>query len=356
MTRVLIMAGGTGGHVMPALAVAEALRAAGAQVSWLGTAAGVEAELAPRAGISIDFIRIKGLRGSGIKRAAAMPFMLTVALAQAAAALRRRRPHAALGMGGFASGPGGLAAALLRRPLVIHEQNRVAGLTNRHLARFARRRLAGFPDARGMPGAEWVGNPVRATIAELPAPEARFAGRDGQPLRVLIIGGSRGAAVFNRHLPGLLARAAPAPEIRHQCGPGNADAVAARYREAGLTAQVTDFIDDMAAAYSWCDVLVGRAGAMTVAEVCAAGVASLLVPYPFAVSDHQTANADWLAGQGAGRRIAQDAFITGAWLGELDGWRRDRAALLAMATAARQLARPDAAATVARICLEAADG
>jgi len=356
VTRVLIMAGGTGGHVVPALAVAEALRAAGAGVSWLGTAAGVEAELVPKAGIALDCIRIKGLRGSGVARAAVMPVMLTVALAQAVAVLRRRRPRVVLGMGGFASGPGGLAAALLGRPLVIHEQNCVAGLTNRHLARFARRRLAGFPGTRGMARAEWVGNPVRAAIAELPPPAARFAGRDGEALRVLVIGGSRGAQVFNQRLPGLLARLQPPPAIRHQCGAGHRDAVAARYRDAGLTAQVDDFIDDMAGAYSWCDVLIGRAGAMTVAEVCAAGVAALLVPYPFAAGDHQTANADYLAEQGAGRRIAQDAFITGDWLGALDGWRRERAPLTAMASAARKLARPEAAATVAQACLEAAHG
>lgn len=356
MTRVLIMAGGTGGHVVPALAVAEALRARAAQVSWLGTAAGVEAELVPRAGIDLDCIRIKGVRKSGPARAAAMPFMLTVAVAQAAAALRRRRPDAVLGMGGFAAGPGGLAAAAMRRPLVIHEQNRVVGLTNRVLARLARRRLTGFPDARGLPGAEWVGNPVRRAIAELPPPAARMAGRSGQPLRVLVIGGSRGAAVFNRELPGLFSRVNPRPEIRHQCGPGNAAAVESRYRDAGLRAQVADFIDDMAAAYSWCDALVCRAGALTVAEICAAGVAALLVPYPHAVGDHQTANADWLAGQGAGRRLAQDDFVRGDWLGALAEWQNDRAPLLGFAAAARQLARPEAADAVARVCLEAADG
>lgn len=355
MTRVLIMAGGTGGHVMPALAVAEALRARGAAVSWLGTAGGVEAELVPRAGIVLDRLRIKGLRQSGAARMAAMPFMLAWALAQAAAVLRRRRPHALLGMGGFASGPGGLVAALLRRPLVIHEQNRVAGLTNRHLARFARRRLSGFPATRGLAGAEWVGNPVRAAIAELPPPAARFAGRQG-PLRVLVVGGSRGAEVFNRELPGLLSRVQPPPDIRHQCGAGNAEAVEARYRDAGLCAQVAAFIDDMAAAYAWCDVLVCRAGALTVAEICAAGAAALLVPYPHAVSDHQTANADWLAAQGAGRRVAQDDFVRGDWLDAFAGEQFDRAPLIEMAAAARQLARPDAAATVARICLETADG
>lgn len=356
MTRVLIMAGGTGGHVVPALAVAEALRARGATVSWLGTAAGIEAELAPRAGLGIDFIRIKGLRKSGVARAAALPFMLAWAVAQAAAALRRRGPHVVLGMGGFASGPGGLAAAALRRPLVIHEQNRVAGLTNRVLARVARRRLAGFPDPRGLPGAEWVGNPVRRAIAELPRPEERLKGRGGQPLRVLVVGGSRGAEAFNRHLPGLLARAEPRPQIRHQCGAGNEAAVAARYRAAGLRAQVADFIDDMAAAYSWSDVLIGRAGALTVAEICAAGAAALLTPYPHAVSDHQTANADYLAAQGAGRRLAQDELLRGDWLGEFDRWQTERAPLVEMAAAARKLARPQAADAVARVCLEAADG
>ena len=355
MIRVLIMAGGTGGHVMPGLAVAEALRARGATLSWLGTAAGVEAELVARAGIDIDFIRIKGLRKSGAARAAAMPFMLAWALAQAAAVMRRRRPHAALGMGGFAAAPGGLVAALLRRPLVIHEQNRVAGLTNRLLAKVAQRRLSGFPDARGLPGAEWVGNPVRRAIVDLPPPQTRLAGRRGA-LRVLVVGGSRGAEAFNRHLPNLLARLQPRPQIRHQCGANNADAVAARYRDAGIRAQVHAFIDDMASAYAWCDLAICRAGALTVAEVCAAGAAALLVPYPHAVSDHQTANAAWLESQGAARLVAQDDLVRGDWLGALAEWQRERAPLAAMAAAARRLARPDAADEVARICLEAANG
>jgi len=356
MIRILIMAGGTGGHLMPALAVAERLRARGAEVCWIGTADSLEAKLVPRAGFQLHTIRIKGLRQSGAARVAVMPFMLLWAMAQALAVMARRKPHAVLGMGGFVSGPGGLIACLLRRPLVVHEQNTVAGLTNRHLARFARRALSGFPAVKGMAGATWVGNPVRREIAELPAPKSRLAGRRG-PMRVLVVGGSRGAEVFNQRLPGLLARAPqPAPEVWHQCGPHDPDTIGKRYLEAGIRSRVSGFIDDMAGAYAWCDLVICRAGAMTVSEVCAAGVAALLVPYPFAVSDHQTGNAAWLQSRSAARLVAQDDFVRGAWLEHLGEWQRDRRLLVEMAQAARHLARPHAAAEVARVCLEVADG
>ena len=358
MTRVLVMAGGTGGHVMPALAVAERLREHGVEVLWIG-AGGVEAELVPKAGFELMRIRIKGARQSGLKRLLAMPFMLAWAMAQMARIIRRRQPDVALGMGGFVSGPGGLVAGLLRRPLVLHEQNTIAGLTNRSLARlrFATRVLSGFPAISGIDDFTWVGNPVRRDIIALPPPEARLAGRVGA-LRLLVVGGSRGAAVFNHHLPELLARAEVAVEVRHQCGRSNREATEARYRDAGraeVSAEVAEFIDDMAAAYSWCDLVICRAGASTVSEVCAAGVAAIFVPYPHAVSDHQAANAAYLHAQSAAKLVRQDDFVRGEWLNGLREFDRDRARLLTMAQAARQLAKPSAASAVAEICMEAAN-
>ncbi len=368
MSRVMVMAGGTGGHVMPALAVAECLRAHGVEVLWVGTADGLEAKLAPRAGFELRRIHIKGLRHSGALRVVVMPFLLAWAMLEALWIILWRRPRAVLGMGGFVSGPGGLVAGLLRRPLVVHEQNAVAGLTNRHLARFAGRVLSGFPTAEGIAETTWVGNPVRREIAELPPPEERLHGRSG-PLRLLVVGGSLGAAVFNEHLPELLGghhrqgqgqgqgngSSNPAPEIWHQCGQAGAGAIGERYLAAGIGCEVNGFIDDMAKAYAWCDLVICRAGAMTVAEVCAAGVAAILVPYPHAVSDHQTVNAAYLASHGAARLVPQQEFVRGGWLEWLGECQSERAGLVAMATAARRLARPDAALAVARVCMEEAN-
>ena len=356
MKRVMIMAGGTGGHVMPALAVAECLRAHDVEVLWIGTADGLEAKVVPRAGFELRFIHIKGLRKSGLLRGLTMPFMLGWAMLQALWIMLRRRPDSVLGMGGFVSGPGGLVAALLRRPLVVHEQNAVAGLTNRHLARFAGRVLSGFPTARGIPEVTWVGNPVRREIADLPPPEQRLSGRSG-PLRLLVVGGSLGASVFNEHLPELLGRGAasnPPLEVWHQCGLAGAGAIGERYLAAGIGCEVHGFIDNMARAYAWCDLVICRAGAMTIAEVCAAGVAAILVPYPHAVSDHQTANAIYLHSHAAARLVSQQEFILGAWLRWLDEFQRQRGGLIAIAQAARGLARPQAALGVAQICMEAA--
>lgn len=355
MSRIMVMAGGTGGHVMPALAVAECLRERGVEVLWIGTANGLEAKLAPRAGFEFRIIHIKGLRQSGAVRMAVMPFLLAWAMLQALWIILRRRPDGVLGMGGFVSGPGGLVAGLLRTPLVVHEQNAVAGLTNRYMARFAGRVLSGFPEVRGLKKIAWVGNPVRREIINLPPPGARLAGRSG-PLRLLVVGGSLGASVFNEHLPALLGRKAapgPAPEVWHQCGRAGAGAVGARYLEVGIGCQVNGFIEDMAAAYAWCDLIICRAGAMTVAEVCAAGVAAILVPYPHAVNDHQTVNAAYLHSRAAARLVSQQDFIRGHWLEALGPWQRRRTELVEMAEAARRLARPDAALAVARACLEA---
>lgn len=358
--RILIMAGGTGGHVFPALAVAQALVASGARVSWLGTRAGIEAELVPAQHIEIDFIDVGGLRGKGLGRLLGAPLALLRALFQALAVLRRRDPAAVLGFGGFASGPGGLAAWLTRRPLLIHEQNAVAGLTNRLLARLARQVLAAFPTAfTPERGATVTGNPVRAAIAALPAPGVRYAGR-GPQLRLLVVGGSLGAQALNETLPQALARlpADRRPQVRHQSGKRHLAAVQAAYAAAGVEAELLPFIADMAEAYGWADLVLCRAGALTVSELAAAGVPAILVPYPHAVDDHQSANASYLAAAGAALLLPQTDMNAPHLAALLEEFAADaatgRGRLLAMAAQARAQARPAAAAEVAEACLAVA--
>jgi len=356
MSTMMIMAGGTGGHVFPALAVAHCLRDHGVNVVWLGTRRGLEARAVPAQGIDVEWISIRGLRGRGLVGWLLAPARLALAGAQALAAILRRRPDALLGMGGFVAGPGGLVACLLRRPLLIHEQNAVAGMTNRWLARCASRVLTGFPAPAGLAasGQVYTGNPVRADIAALPVPEARLAGRQG-PVRVLVIGGSQGAQVFNETLPPALATldAAQRPQVRHQCGAAHEAATRAAYARAGMPdARVDPFIEDMAGALAWADLVLCRAGAMTLAELCAAGVASLLVPYAHAVNDHQSANARFLVEAGAAAMLAQAQCDASRLAGVLADLCADRARLLDMAQRARALARPQAAETVARHCLE----
>jgi len=353
---VLIAAGGTGGHVFPALAVAEVLDAAAVPVVWLGTHAGLEARAVPAAGIDMEWLTVGGLRGKGWRTRLAAPLVLARACAQAFAVLRRRRPRALLGMGGFVSGPGGLMARLVGCPLVVHEQNAVAGLTNRVLARFAVRVLEAVPGTfPARLGARHTGNPVRASIAALAPPETRFAARHGAP-RLLVLGGSQGARALNEHLPRALAQL-PAdcrPEVRHQCGVRHLEAARAAYAEAGVSAEVESFIDDMADAYGWADLVVSRAGAMSVAELAAAGVAALLIPFPHAVDDHQTRNAQWLVEAGAAVLVQERELDEARLVRELTALLGDRAALAERAHRARALARPDAAEAVARAVLEVA--
>ena len=353
MSTLLVMAGGTGGHVMPALAAARELRERGVEVVWMGTREGLESRLVPAAGFDLETIEVSGLRRSGLRRKLAMPWMLANAGLQAWRVIRRRRPDGMLGMGGFAAGPGGVMGVLRRLPLVIHEQNAVAGLTNRLLAKVATRVLLGFPEATGFDPrrTRWVGNPVRREIAAVEPPGSRLVGRSA-PFRVLVIGGSQGARVFNEKLPGLLGKARHGIEAWHQCGRGDPAVVEARYREAGVACRVTEFIDDMAGAYQWSDLVVCRAGAMTVAEVCAAGAVALFVPYPHAVGDHQAANAGYLVSKGAALMVREEVFTGGEWVGELDALAADRKRLLTMAGTARALARPRAAGEVADACLE----
>lgn len=353
---VMILAGGTGGHIFPALAVAEVLRARAVPVVWLGTRAGLEARVVPAAGIAMDWLEVGGLRGKGAGGWLRAPWTLARALRQALRALRARRPRSVLGMGGYVAGPGGVAARLLGIPLVVHEQNSVPGLTNRLLARIARRVLTGFDGALGR-HALFVGNPVREAIAALPGPEQRYRGREGA-LRLLVLGGSLGARALNETVPAALATLAAEarPRVRHQAGSRTLELAREHYARHGVEADVSAFIDDMAEAYAWADLVICRAGALTVAELAAAGVPAVLVPFPHAVDDHQTTNARHLVDAGAARLI-QESALSPAALGELLAeLLAGRPALLDMARQASALGRPEAAARVADICLEVAHG
>ena len=345
---LLVMAGGTGGHVMPGLAVAQVMRERAWNVVWLGNPQGMEATLVPQHGITLEPVRIGGLRGKGLLNALAMPARLARACWQSLSALRRIKPAVVLGMGGYVAFPGGLMAALVGYPLVVHEQNSVAGLTNRLLARLADRVLEAFPGT--LAGAVCTGNPVRAD-----SPRARYLARSG-PLRLLVVGGSLGAQALNQIVPQALAQTDPAhrPEVVHQAGRAHAQALVERYRELGVAAQVPSFIDDMAAALAEADLVICRAGAMTVAELAAVGVASVLVPFPHAVDDHQTGNARFLAEQGAATLIAQADLTADRLSSLIAGASRD--ALAEQAERARALARPRAAHEVADICEALASG
>ena len=353
MTRsILIMAGGTGGHIFPALAVADCLRSQGWSVTWLGARNSMEAELVPKKGYPMAWVRFSGLRGKGLLRQLLLPFNLLVAFAQSAAALLRHRPDVVLGMGGYITFPGGMMAALFNRPLVIHEQNSIAGLSNKVLARLATRVMSGFPDV--LPNAEWCGNPVRDSITALPPPPERYMARSGV-LNLLIVGGSLGAKAINECVPQALALLplATRPQVLHQTGKQHFDAVQAAYVQATVSGEIKPFLDDMAQHYAWADIVICRAGALTIAELAAAGVASILIPFPFAVDDHQTGNARFLSKNTAAILLPQ-AELTPRYLADL---LRDmtREQALKMAQAARQLAKPEAAQRVAQVCAELAE-
>ena len=345
---LLVMAGGTGGHIFPGLAVADAVRNHGWRVVWLGNPEGMEARLVPAHGYELAPLRFSAVRGKGMLRKLLLPLNLISACWQAKKQLQRIQPNVVLGLGGFVSFPGAVMARLARRPLLVHEQNSVAGLANRVLARIADRVLTGFPDT--LPRGEWCGNPLRAEICALPAPAQRFKDRSG-PLRLLVLGGSLGAAALNEQVPRALARlAAPErPLVRHQSGEQHLAALQANYARAGVAAECTPFIDDMAAAYAWADLVICRAGALTVAELAAVGVASILVPFPHAVDDHQTRNARFLADAGAAILLPQER-ATAEELALLRTLTREQ--LLQMAERARALAKPEATNTVARTCME----
>lgn len=354
---ILVMAGGTGGHVYPALAVARALQANSREVVWLGTHRGLESRVIPEAGIDMEWISVKGLRRKGVLALIIAPLQLGWALLQSLAVIFRRRPAAVLGMGGFASGPGGVAAWLTRRPLVIHEQNAAAGMTNRLLARLARVVLQAFPGSfNSNVIVETVGNPVREDIAAIAPPAARYGDRQG-PLRLLVLGGSQGALALNRTVPAALALldAERRPEVRHQCGERTLQAAQDAYAEHGVNVELLPFIEDMAEVYAWADLVVCRAGALTVAELCAAGVPALFVPYPAAVDDHQTANARPMVDAGAAAMI-QESDLTAESLAELlREWLQSRALLTKSAKTARSLACPNSLSRITEICLEQAE-
>lgn len=349
------MAGGTGGHVFPALAVAHVLRARDIPVCWLGTRRGIESELVPANRFPICYIEVAGLRGKGRRKLINAPWQLLRALCQAITVLRRERPTVVLGFGGFASGPGGVAAKLLGIPLVIHEQNAVAGTTNRLLARVANRALTAFPDT--LPNALWTGNPVRAEIAALGAPQQRVAPAD-RPRHLLVLGGSLGALAINQILPvalGLLPEA-QRPDVRHQCGRDHVDATVAAYEQQGVNARVEPFIKDMAEAYGWADMVVCRAGALTVSELASAGIGAILIPYPHAIDDHQTGNGQWLVEQGAAALVQQQDLTAEKLATLLADWLADAGQLQQRGANARKLARTDVADTVADICEEVCRG
>ncbi len=350
---VLIMAGGTGGHVFPALAVAHELRARGVPIVWLGTRAGIEARLVRQAGYQIEWLSITGLRGKNVATLLLAPFRLLLACAQAMRVMWQRNPSVVLGMGGFAAGPGGLMAWLMRRPLLIHEQNAVAGLTNRLLAGLASDVLEAFPNTFKK-AAKAVGNPVRNDINQLSDPQTRIRQHTGA-LRVLVIGGSLGAVYLNQVVPEAISKLAPAarPEILHQTGLANLETARVNYQNAGVEARVEAFIDDMAEAYGWADLVICRAGAMTVFELASAGVASILVPYPYAVDDHQTLNAKYLVEAGAAI-VKQQNELSSEWLSEtIARLSQQRDTILNMAMAARNMAKPNAANDVADYCMQA---
>jgi UDP-N-acetylglucosamine--N-acetylmuramyl-(pentapeptide) pyrophosphoryl-undecaprenol N-acetylglucosamine transferase len=347
----MIAAGGTGGHVFPGLAVADYLRAAGWRVVWLGAESGMEATLVAKHGYDMAAVAFSGVRGKGAVSFFLLPLRLTIAFWQSARAILAKRPDVVLGMGGYMSFPGGMMAALLGRPLVIHEQNSVPGLANRILARVADRALCAFPGA--LKGATHTGNPVRPEIAAIATPEKRYAVRSG-PLRLLVVGGSLGAKALNEVVPNALAllpREAR-PVVIHQAGRQHADSLRAAYAVAGVQASVHAFIDDMAAAYSEADLVVCRAGATTVAELAAVGVASALVPFPYAVDDHQTVNARFLADAAAAVLIPQSELSAERLAKLVSGF--DRKRLCEMGARARSLGRPGATEAVARACVELA--
>ena len=356
--RFLMMAGGTGGHVFPALATARALQERGHEVYWLGASGGMEERLVGNTDIPLSTIHISGLRGKGKLALLLAPFRLMRALGEAWTLLRRINPDCVVGMGGFVTGPGGVAAWMQRRPLVVHEQNAVAGMTNRWLTRFAETVLEAFPGSFGDKViTRCTGNPVRKDVAGLPEPAERLAGRTG-PVRILVVGGSLGAQVFNEQLPRALALLPEAdrPQVRHQCGEKNLEAAQQSYDAAGVKASVEPFIADMAEAYAWADLVVCRAGALTVSELCAAGVGAILVPFPHAVDDHQTRNGQHMVKAGAAILVPQPRFTPEALADTLKELSGDREKILGMAQAARSLARPDATERVVNYCLEAANG
>ena len=359
MSRVLIMAGGTGGHVFPGLAVANIIKQRGIAVFWMGTEQGIEAKMVPEAGYPLTIIKVRGLRGNGLLGWLLAPFKLMIAVFEAFIAIRQIKPNVVLGLGGFASGPGGLAAWLLRKPIVIHEQNAIPGLTNRLLYPFAKRILTGFANSfDNKRHTQWVGNPVRPDIADIAPPEKRFSDHSKTTSHLLVLGGSLGARSLNRILPEALALMdkKQRPIVRHQCGYKHYQDCKQAYDSVDVQADIVPFIDDMKAAYEWADLVVCRAGALTIAELAAVGVGAILVPYPYAVDDHQTHNAQSLVKVGAAYIINERDLSARLLADKISQVTDHQASLLDMAKAGRHLAKIEAATVIADICIEVAHG
>lgn len=353
MSCLAIAAGGTGGHIMPALTVAEALRARGLSVVWLGVSGGREAGFAEAAGLPFAGVNLRPWRSSGWAARVFYPSMLGLAALRAARTLKQHQAAAVLGFGGFASVPGMLGGFLRNLPLLLHEQNAVAGLANRYLAKLGATALSGFAEVEGLTAVRPVGNPVRPDITRVPPPAERLQGREGA-LRLLVVGGSQGARVFDDSLPEQLgALPQDSLTVRHQHGAdSDGEQIAARYRAQGIEARAFAFIDDMAEAYAWADLVICRAGAMTLAELCASGSAALAVPYPSAADQHQQRNAEHLARAGALELVLQEDLESGLWLQRLRQLSDSAKARLALADGARRAARPDAAEHIVAACEE----
>jgi UDP-N-acetylglucosamine--N-acetylmuramyl-(pentapeptide) pyrophosphoryl-undecaprenol N-acetylglucosamine transferase len=350
LKTILIMAGGTGGHIFPGLAVAEQMRAAGWEVVWMGARGGMEERLVPRHGYRTAWIRARAARGKGLVQKLLLPANLLFSFWEGARYIRALKPDVVLGLGGYVAFPGGMMASLLNRPLALHEQNAIAGLANRVLAQVSDKVMVAFPDA--LKGAEWTGNPVRSEIAAIASPEHRFQGRKG-PMRILVVGGSLGAQALNAAMPKAISLLQDKPIVVHQAGEKHLDSLKRNYAEASVDGELIAFIDDMARRYAEADLVICRAGAVTVAELSAGGMASILVPFPHAVDDHQTANARFLADRGAAILIQQKG-LSPEELAELIR-SLDRAKLLDMAKKARALGKPDAARVVAERCMQLAE-
>ncbi len=351
---VLIMAGGTGGHIFPALAVANTIQKDGVPIVWLGTEKGLESKIIPQQGIDIEYIKIGGLRGKGALSLLLAPFKIIYALLQAVIVIRRVKPRSVLGMGGYVTGPGGVAAWLLGIPLYIHEQNAVAGLTNKILARIAKKVFEAFPGSfYQQQQITCTGNPVRKEFFAVKQVEDRLADREGQP-NILILGGSLGAKVLNEVVPESIAKMAEEtrPNIRHQAGEKTISLAQQQYEAVGVKADVVTFIDDMAQAFEWADMIICRAGALTISEIAVVGVPAILVPFPHAVDDHQTQNARYLSAAGAAVLIPQDRLNADSLYKELVKLMQDKKLRIKMAKKAKELARESAAEIVAEQCLE----
>lgn len=367
LKKILVMAGGTGGHVFPALMIAKKLQADGAQVYWLGTRRGLEAELVPQASLPIYYISVAGIRRTGVFNLLMFPLQMFIACSQVLFIFLKVKPNCVLGMGGFVSGPGGLMAWLLGKPLVIHEQNAVMGMTNKILSKLATKTLLAFSVGLKIPfplrGADercqLVGNPVREEIVAIDTPAQRLVGRSG-PLRVLVLGGSQGALAINQLVVEALASIPEKdrPEVQHQTGKLHYETTLKTYQDKAVVVKMMPFIEDIAAAYAWADLVICRAGAMTVSELMAAGVASILVPFPFAVDDHQTRNSEQLVQAGAALCIQQRDLSSAVLMQLLAEFNQDRGRLLTMAQAARDLGKSvgDAAEKIAKSCLDAGIG